>query len=132
MTSSPSLAGSEARWKTYLKAGAFLAPSLILWMMTREFFISKLLLLWKMGGGPETEAQWVVDGVVFLAQRGGYLFAGLIAFLVLAEWRLPLWRLHRMPGLVVAVFVVNLVILTGIWFTCLAVLLIAPALGPGK
>lgn len=128
MTSSRLNTSAETPWRTYLKAVAFLTPAIVLWMLTSAFFVPKAKELWGKGSIPEPEAQWMVNAVTFLANYGSHILAATVLAVATAEFLSAAWRRRRSSGLVAVVFALNLVVLAGIWATCLVGLLIAQSL----
>jgi hypothetical protein len=118
----------EARWKTFLKAAAFLLPAVVLWGFASVFFAPKLQELWARGGGTTGDAQWVMSMVMFLVHHGSQILfvAGLLA--VAGEFRARQWARYRRLALGSLVLLLNSAVLLGLWFMCAAALLIAPAL----
>ena len=123
---------TELRWKTYLKAIGFLLPGLVLWKLACIFFVPKLEQIWVMGGGPVSEAQWVMDVVAFLVHHGALTIGAVVVALLLFELRSGLWARYRRATLGSVVLLLNSAILIGLWFMCGSALFIAPALGRAK
>lgn len=128
MTTSISIPPLESRWKSYLTATCFVLPGLVLWSMSAVFFAPKLQEIWRAGGGMQSEAQWIMDLVMFLVRHGVQLFAGLMVVMVLFEVKVGRLARYRRLTLGSVVLIINTTILSGIWFMCLAALFIAPAL----
>lgn len=118
----------EPRWKSYLIAACFVLPCLVLWCLSSVFFAPKLQEIWKAGGGTGSDAQWTMDLVVFLVRHGVVLLAGLVALVVVSELSGGRWTRYRKAALGAVVFIINTTVLSGIWFMCLAALIIAPQL----
>src|SRR2546425_2780012 len=115
MNAPPSSLNIEPRWKSYLKAIGFLLPAVVLWAMASVFFVPKLEQLWRDGGGPATEAQWVMDLVIFLVRHGELIVGVLLVMLFLFELRSRLWARYRRATLGSVVFLLNAGILLGLW-----------------
>jgi hypothetical protein len=126
MTTSLSPLPLQTRWKPYLAAACFVLPALVLWSMSAVFFAPKLEDLWRTGGGMESDAQWVMDVVMFLVRHGVQLLAGLIVVMVGFELKAGRWARYRKLALGSIVLIINTTVLSGIWCMCLAALLIAP------
>jgi hypothetical protein len=122
----------EARWKTYLKAVAFLLPGFILWAFASVFFVPKLQQFWALGGGPGSDAHWVMDLVMFLVRDGRWVAFGVGILVLLCEIRPGRWARYRPLTLGSLVVLFNSAVLLGLWFMCLAALFIAPALMQAK
>jgi hypothetical protein len=95
MTTSLSPLPLQTRWKPYLAAACFVLPALVLWSMSAVFFAPKLEDLWRTGGGMESDAQWVMDVVMFLVRHGVQLLAGLIVVMVGFELKAGRWARYR-------------------------------------
>ncbi len=132
MSTSSSRTTIEPSWKTYLKAVGFLLPALVLWAFASVYFAPKLQEIWARGGGPATEAQWVMDIVTFLVHRGALVMGVVVVVLLLFELRSGLWARYRRAVLGSVVLFLNSAVLMGLWFMCLAALLIVPALRHAK
>lgn len=128
MNTAPSSPTLEPWWKTYLLAVGFLLPALILWGFASVFFAPKLQQLWAQGGGPATEAQWVMHLIMFLVRHGAQAAGAVVVVLVLFEWRSSRSARYRRAALGSAVLLLNSAILTGLWFMCVAALLVVPGL----
>ena len=128
MNTSPSSTTIESSWKTYLKAVGFLLPALVLWAFASVYFAPKLQDIWAHGGGPATEAQWVMDIVTFLVHHGPLAIGVVVVVLLLFELRSRLWARYRRAALGSVVLFLNSAVLIGLWFMCMAALFIAPAL----
>ena len=76
----------------------------------------------------QSEAQWIMDLVMFLVRHGVQLFAGLMVVMVLFELKAGRLARYRRLTLGSVVLIINTTVLSGIWFMCLAALFIAPAL----
>jgi hypothetical protein len=118
----------EARWKTFLKAGAFLVPAVVLWGFASVFFAPKLQQIWAQGGGGSSDEQWVMQLVMFLVRHGAQILLVAVLLAIAGEFRARQWAPYRRFALGSLVLVLNAAVLAGLWFMCLAALLIAPAL----
>jgi hypothetical protein len=120
----------EPRWATYLRATAFLAPALFLWMVTAVFIIPKLQMLCQDSGfmGPGTF--WTLTHtniltVDFFRHYGFVLTLGLIAGLVLLEWRSTRWPRYRRAAIGIGTFLLNLLVLLSIFMMILTAVMVA-------
>ena len=121
--SSPNI---EPRWATYLKGAAFLAPAVILWLMSVVFVVPKLEQISADAGGHPLPT--VIRIMIGLTHNGLLIWGGIAALLVLLEWRSSKWPRYRRAVVGVGMFLLNAIILISIFMMVVAVLLVAPAL----
>ena len=117
---------TEPRWATYLKAGAFLAPAVILWAMSVVFVIPKLQQISLHAGGHPLPV--VVQLMVGLTHYGLWIALGIGLVLFLLEWRSQHWPRYRRAAVGVGTFVLNAVVLITIFMMVITAILVAPAL----
>lgn len=122
----------EPRWKAYLLAAALLLPGLVLWTLSAVFFAPKLQQIWNSANGVDPETQWVMDTVMFLVRHGGLIVGIMAVALVLGEVKPRWWSRYRRVAIGSLVVIINTAIVSGIWFMCLASLLVVPALIKAK
>lgn len=129
MSTSSSSSNMEARWATYLKAGTFLAPSLILWGFSCVFLMPKLLEICAKAG---FAIPTVLRATLFATSHGALISMGLILSFILLEWRSGGWPRYRRAVLGTGVFLINAFILLVITMMVFSALIAAPALAPTK
>jgi len=118
----------EPRWRAYSKAAVFLLPAVSLWMFAAVFLFPKLKLIWHLGGGGESDLDWLMVSLNFLTARGGLFLGLLVAGLVAMELPARPWARFRGLTLGSLVLLLNTTVLLGLTGMCVAALLIAPAL----
>ena len=115
----------EARWATYLKAGTFLAPSLILWMFSCLFMMPKLK---QICGNAGLALPNVLGLALFATSHSVLISAALLTSFILLEWRSNKWRRYRRVTFGTGVFVINAFILLLITLMVFSALVAAPAM----
>jgi len=123
-TSFPSLE-AEARWASYVKAGTFLAPSLILWMFSCLFMMPKLK---QICGNAGLALPNVFGLALFATSHFVLISAALLTSLILLEWRSNMWTRYRRVTLGTGVFIINAFILLLITLMVFSALIAAPAM----
>lgn len=114
----------EARWATYLKAGTFLAPSLVLWIFSCVFMMPKLK---QICGNAGFALPTVLQATLFATSHGALIAGGLIVSFVLLEWRAMGWPKYRRAVIGSGVFVINALVLILITTMVFFALVAAPA-----
>jgi hypothetical protein len=129
MNISPSNTSPEPGWRTYLKAAAFLTPPVAIWALSSVFVFPKLKQVWVNAGFADSTLLGFMRTSDFCMRHGALLGAGLIALLLLVEWRKGRWwPRYRRASVGTLVFLLNSAVLVLIWVMfCLAVV-VAPAL----
>jgi hypothetical protein len=125
MNTSTELCNVEPRWATYIKAGTFLAPSLILWTFSCVFLMPKLKEICANAG---YRLPNVLQATLFVTSHGAVIAAGIVISIILLEWRSAAWRKYRRASLGTGVFVINAAILLVITLMVFSALVAAPAM----
>ena len=123
----------EPRWATYLKATGFLAPALFLWMLAAIFVTPKLKEICRDAGLPGANTLWDLTRMNFvtvdLFRENAFLISvGLLASLILLEWRFQGWPRYRRAVVGMGTFVLNSLVLVSIFMMILTAVAVAPAL----
>ena len=118
----------ELGWRTYLKAAAFLIPSLSAWGFSAVFLFPKLKQIWREAGFEDVTAHRVLNGSNFLLAHALLISAALVVVLVWLEWRHRAWPRYRRTCVGLAVFLLNSAVLVLITAMLMTALLVAPAL----
>lgn len=129
---------AEPRWATYFRAGAFLAPALLLWAMSAVFIIPKLQQICRDSGiadgastiwGMTRSNIWAVNT---FREYGVWAVAGLILVLVGLEWRSSKWPRYRRAAVGFGTFLVNLLVMLSIFGMILTAVVAAATVLHGK
>ena len=115
----------EPAWATYLKNAVFLAPALVLWFASLIFLVPKLREVTALVGQPlllPTEVMLEFSRHAWLA------VGGIVAALLVLEWRSNGWPRYRRAALGCAAFVLNTVVLISITLLLVTTLVNASAL----
>jgi hypothetical protein len=115
----------EARWASYLKAGTFLAPSLILWIFSCVFMIPKLK---QICGNAGFALPTILQATLGLTAHPMLILAAIVSPFFLLEWRSSGWPKYRRVTLGTGVFLINALILILITLMVFSALLAAPAM----
>ena len=126
----------EPSWATYLKASGYLAPALFLWAVAAVFVIPKLQQICQQAGLPDQTGPntlWSLTHMNILLvnifrSHGFIIVAGLVAGMVLLEWRIQAWPRYRRAVVGIGTWVVNSLVLLSIFMMILTAVAIAPAL----
>ena len=125
MNTEPSHPQTEARWKTYAKAGIAVVPAVVACLMARTYILPKVQQIWAEAGlgmnGPITASLAVLQNVV------PALFVAVVLF-ALMEWRWRTGARFRGALTTVAVVLLNTAAFFGIIALCVAAVLAAPNL----
>jgi hypothetical protein len=125
MNTSFSSPGAEARWPSYLKAGTFLTPSLILWMFSCVFMMPKLK---EICGNAGFALPTVLQATLFATAHPVLVLAAIALPFLFLEWRSTGWPRYRRITLGTGVFLINALILLVITMMVFSALVAAPAM----
>jgi hypothetical protein len=121
--------GLESRWKTYLKAAAFLAPPILIWAISCVFVFPKLKTIWRDAGFEDSTMMGFMQTSDFFMQHSVLFGAAFIALLVLVEWRnATWWPRYRRASMGTLVFLLNSAVLFLIAAMLCSAMVAAPAL----
>jgi hypothetical protein len=115
----------EARWATYFKSGAFLAPALILWTVSCVFLMPKLKQICDNAG---IALPTIVQATIFVTAHPVLVLAAIVAPVFILEWRATGWPKYRRATLGTGVFLINALILIVITMMVFSALIAAPAM----
>lgn len=118
----------EPRWQTYLKAALFLLPAVICWQITRIFLFPKFAQIWQNAGGDGSEAQWLMNDLIFLVRYSGWILAAVVLGLILSEFSLGVWERYRRMTVGAMVLLLNAAVLAALTTMVILVLMAAPGL----
>lgn len=118
-------ANVEARWASYLKAGTFLAPSLILWTFSCVFMVPKLKQICSNAG---FALPTILQATLGLTAHPMLILAAIVSPFFLLEWRSSGWPRYRRVTLGTGVFLINALILILITLMVFSALVAAPAM----
>jgi hypothetical protein len=125
MNTSLSAPNIEARWASYLKAGTFLAPPLILWTFSCVFLMPKLKQICENAGIALPTA---LQATLFATSHSAVILGGLVLCLIFLEWRCTAWPKYRRATLGTGVFAFNALVLLLITMMVFSALIAAPAM----
>jgi hypothetical protein len=123
-TSYPS-SNLETRWASYLKAGTFLAPSLILWIFSCVFMMPKLK---QICGNAGFALPTILQATLFATAHPVLILAAIVLPFFVLEWRSTRWPKYRRVTLGTGAFVINALILIMITVMVFSALVAAPAM----
>ena len=128
-----SFSNIEPRWATYLKAVGFLVPAIVLWAFSAVFIVPKLQQLCADAGLFGPTLLWhlthsSIQTVLFFREHALLLGSGVLALLMLLEWRSTDWPRYRRATVGFGVFLLNSLILGSMFVMFLAAIVAAPAL----
>ena len=119
----------ERRWKTYLKAMAFLTPPLGIWALSSVFVFPKLKQIWADAGFMDATMTGFMQASEFFMRHGILAVAVLVATLLLVEWRSDTWwPRYRRASVGTLVFLLNAAVLILIASMLCSAMVAAPAL----
>lgn len=119
----------EPRWRTYLKASAFLAPPVFLWAMLCIFAFPKLKQLWADAGFFDPTLVGFMQMSDFFMHHGIVLGVSMIALLSVIEWQgNRWWPRYRRLSVGTLVFLLNSAMLILITAMLCSAIAAAPAL----
>ena len=123
----------EPRWATYLKAGTFAMPAVLLWMFSMVFLVPKLqdicqhegTSFFVFEGAPAVfRASAFVGRTLFLVAEHWLLTASAILLVfILLEWRSSWWPRYRKAVLGAGTFLLNLLVLVSITLMVVAAII---------
>lgn len=120
----------EGRWASYLKAGTFLAPSLILWTFSCVFMMPKLK---QICGNAGFALPTILQATLFATSHPVLVLVAIVSPFLFLEWRSTGWPKYRRLTLGTGVFLINALILLLITMMVFSALVSAPAMAhPGK
>jgi hypothetical protein len=125
MNTSAPICNIEPRWATYIKAGTFLAPSLVLWTISCVFLMPKLK---QICGDAGFALPIILQATLFASSHGALISIGLILSFVLLEWRSARWPSYRRAVIGSGVYLINAFVLLVITMMVFSALVAAPAL----
>jgi hypothetical protein len=125
MNTSFSAPNIEARWASYLKAGTFLAPSIILWAVSCVLLMPKLK---QICGNAGVALPTALQATLFATSHATVIFVGLLLLFVFLEWRSTAWPKYRRATLGTGVFLINALVLLLITMMVFSALIAAPAM----
>lgn len=115
----------EAKWASYLKAGTFLAPSLILWTFSCVFMMPKLK---QICGNAGFALPTLLQATLFVSSHPLLILAAIVLPFSFLEWRAAGWPKYRRITLGTGVFLINALILLLITMMVFSALIAAPAM----
>jgi hypothetical protein len=125
----------EPGWATYLKAGTFLLPALLLTPLCAIFVVPKLQQICNDAGLPVATqgAFWnlihsSIQMMIFFTHHGLLLTVLTIGLLVGLEWRSRKWPRYRRAAIGTGAFLLNTIVLLAMFMMFLAAMVAAPAL----
>jgi hypothetical protein len=125
MNTSFSSPEAEARWASYVKAGTFLAPSLILWTFSCVFMMPKLK---QICGNAGFALPTLLQATLFATAHPVLILAAIVLPFFFLEWRATGWPKYRRVTLGTGVFLINALILVLITMMVFSALIAAPAM----
>jgi hypothetical protein len=120
---------AEPRWAPYLKAGTFLAPSLILWIFSCVFMMPKLK---QICGNAGFALPTILQATLLATSHPMLVLVAIVSPFFLLEWRSNGWPKYRRVTLGTGVFLINALILLVITMMVFSALLAAPAMAHVK
>ena len=124
---------SEPRWKTYLKAMTFLTPPIFIWALSCIFVFPKLKQIWRDAGFMDATMMGFMQTSDFFMRHGMVITLGVVAALLLVEWRSGgWWPRYRRASVGTLVFLLNSAVLVLFAAMLCSAMIAAPALLPPK
>jgi hypothetical protein len=117
---------TEPWWVTYLKAGAFLLPAVLLWTLSVIFIVPKLQQICRDAGGVPLPT--MLQGMFSASEYAMWIVLGIIASIGALEWRSTAWPRYRRAVVGVGAFTLNSIVLIAIFMMVVLALLAAPGL----
>ncbi len=111
----PSLAGIESGWATYLRAGVFISPAIIMWLLNMVFVFPKLREIYNIANVHLPE--WMLSGMALAMDVNNHFLLismGVILVLGLLEWRSQRWPRYRRAVFGIVTIGLNIAVLIGI------------------
>jgi hypothetical protein len=118
----------ELRWlrtTTYLKAGSFLAPPLLIWTAITIWVTPKVKQICADADAPPFAAFKVMD---FVQENAITLTSAAVAVILLLEWKSAFWRRWRKYAVGTAAFLINTAVIVGMASLLLIAAMAAPML----
>jgi hypothetical protein len=115
----------EARWASYLKAGTFLAPSVILWSVSCVFMMPKLK---QICGNAGFALPTILQATLFATSHPVLILAAIVSPFLFLEWRSVGWPKYRRATLGTSVFLINALIMLVITIMVYSALVAAPTM----
>ena len=128
MNTTPTFSNIEPRWKTYLKAAAFLLPAAICWQFACVFLVPRLGEYWQEAGSKVSRIQWIMDVINFLVGNGLAILIVLLLILVLLEFGFKAWARYRKVAVSILVWLLNAIVLVELTAMVILALLVSPFL----
>lgn len=120
--------GAEPAWRTYLGAGAFLVPALLVWVFANLVMLPRVEKIWEMAGLSDSRAQWLIDLSRGLSNNLNFVAMGVGAVFVFLELRWSRWPRYRSGTIWTATFLINSAVLIGMVMICICATLAVPHL----
>jgi len=129
----------EPRWATYAKAGTFLFPALIMWLLTVVFVLPKAAEICQAAGTtvfsfehsvPAIIRAWAAIGqaMIFLTSHWFIIGGAIVLAFGLLERYFNRWPRYRRVAIGAGVFLFNAVVLVSLTLMIISILVAAPAL----
>lgn len=115
-------------WRFYLRAAAFLAPTVLIWSFGSTFLLPKVRLLWSAAGLNAFKAQWLMESIDALFLCASFALGSVILAVVFLEFCWDAWPRYRRVALDCIALFFHTAALTGITFVALAACLAGPML----
>ena len=119
-------------WRTYLRAGAFLIPSLFAWSFAVTFLLPRVQRIWEEAGSSAPRAQRFTDYCATLMHSIPIALAGMALILFLAEFLWLAWPRYRRVVVACATLLIHTAVLVGMTSIAIAACVAAPALARHK
>jgi hypothetical protein len=116
----------EPRWATYLKATAFAAPAICLWIGSVFLVVPKIQQICAEAGGYHLPG--FLSVMLSLTENAIYICGAMILLVGLLEWRSSKWPRYRRMTVGIGTFALNTAILVSIFALVVVALTYAPAL----
>jgi len=123
----------ESRWRTYVKAVAFLAPSVAVWALCCVFVFPKLKTLWRDADFMDSTMVGFMRTSDFFMEHGMLLSVSIIALMGLLEWRKGEWWMrYRRASVGTLVFVMNTAVLVLMLAMLVSAIVVAAGFAPRR
>jgi len=117
---------AEPRWATYLKAATFVAPAVVLWVLSVLFVVPKVQEICAQAGGYRLPG--FIRVILGLTENGIWISAAILLLLGLLELRSTNWPRYRRATVGIGTFLLNSLVLISIFTLFVVALTYAPAL----
>ena len=124
----PPLPSSEPAWRTYVRAGVFLAPAFVSWVFASLFLQARLEMIWDQAGLVGSRAQWLMSSSDFFHQHFWLVFGLMVIVLAVLEFRVRTWHRYRRKVVFSVTMILNSAVLIGLLVICTSALLAVPLL----